>query len=238
MIRKVYKIKPALLVLSLTLVFPVSGKVFRLFGGGDGGADTFHNGSLPWSKVYVTQMTVNGRPAKMRIYSARYSEPVVDQLKTRFEELGARVQVSRSEQGANGRAVFTDHALGFMVLKPPEEPTQQIFIYEPTGEAGKAAKPPIPEYNRATVRTTISDDETGTYLATLDTTSSATESHAFYAKALQAQGWTIVAPALVKNGTLSGMAVYEKKSKVCYVQTTDRTDGANMITLLVKGGTL
>ncbi|QBG48017.1 hypothetical protein EGM51_11640 [Verrucomicrobia bacterium S94] len=212
--------------------------MFRLFGGGAADGDRFHNGSLPWDKAYVTEMTVNGRPAVMRIYSARFSEPVVHQLKSRFEQMGAQVQVQENENGATGRAVFPDQSVGFLVLKPPQQPTQQIFVYEPTGERGTSVKSPVPEYRRAKVRTTISDDKTGTYLATLETTSSATETHVFYAGALQGAGWKMISPALIKNGTVSGMAVYEKKSRVCYVQATDRMDGVNTITILVKGGAL
>jgi hypothetical protein len=219
------------------ITFPVSGKVFRLFGGGEGN-DSFLNGSLPWDYAYETQMTVSGRPATMRVYSARFSEPVVQQLKSRFEQLGATVEINPSEMGATGRAIFPDQTISFLILKPPQEPTQQIFIYEPTGEQQRAEKMPVPDFNRATIRSVITDDETGTYLATLDTSASSTEAHSFYGKALQAEGWKMVAPGLIKNGRISGMAVYEKNSKVCYVQAVDRVDGPNMITLLVKGGTL
>ena len=97
---------------------------------------------------------------------------------------------------------------------------------------------PVPEFNRAKVRNTITDDETGTYSATLETSASCTEVHSFYAGALQAEGWEMVAPALVKDGRISGMAVYQKKRKICYVQAVDRVGGLNLITLLVKGGAL
>lgn len=225
-----------LLSVSLLLVFPVSGKVFRLFGGG--GEDAFQNGSLPWDTAYQTEMTVNGRPAVVSVYSARHSEPAVNQLKSRFEQLGATVQLARSDGGASGRAVWPDRSVGFLVVKPPKEPAQQIFIYEPTGRQERAAKMPVPEFNRAKVRNTITDDETGTYLATLQTAASCTEVHSFYAGALQAEGWEIVAPALIKDGRVSGMAVYQKKRKICYVQAVDRVGGLNLITLLVKGGAL
>jgi hypothetical protein len=221
---------------SMLLAVPASGKVFRLFGGGT--QDAFQNGSLPWDTAYVTTMSVNGRPANVKVYSARYSEPVVEQLKSRFEQLGAKVQMGSTSEGTTGRAVWPDHTIGFLVLKPPLEPTQQILIYEPVGKQERPAKLPVPEFNRATIRSTVTDDETGTFLATLNTSASCTEVHSFYAGALQAEGWKLVAPALVKNGRISGMAVYEKKSKVCYVQAVDRIDGPNMITLLVKGGTL
>jgi len=215
---------------------PLSAKVFRLFGAG--GQDAFQNGSLPWDAAYKTEMTVNGRPAVVKIYSARQTEPVINQLKTRFEELGATVQVARSPDGATGRAVWPDRTVGFLVMKPPKEPVQQIFIYEPTGKQGRPAELPVPDYNRATVRTTISDDVTGTYMATLETSASATEAHTFYAGAMPATGWEMVAPALVKNGRISGMAVYQKKSKICYIQVADRINSASTITLLVKDGTL
>lgn len=225
-----------LLSISALVVFPVSGKVFRLFG--SGGEDAFQNGSLPWDTAYKTEMTVNGRPATVNVYSARHSEPVVKQLKSRFEQLGATVQVARNENGASGRAVWADRTVGFLVVKPPTEPVQQIFIYEPTGQQGRAAAMPVPEFSRAKVRSTITDDETGTYTATLQTAASCTEVHTFYAGALQAEGWEMVAPALVKDGRISGMAVYQKKRKICYVQAVDRVGGLNLITLLVKGGAL
>ncbi|MDF7801611.1 hypothetical protein P4C99_19190 [Pontiellaceae bacterium B1224] len=225
-----------LLSISFLLVFPVSGKVFRLFGGA--GEDAFQDGTLPWDTAYRTEMSVNGRPAVVTVYSARYSEPVVNQLKKRFEQLGATVQLVQSGDGATGRAAWPDRTAGFMVVKPPQEPVQQIFIYEPTGKQERAAEMPVPDFNRAKVRNTITDDDTGTYLATLQTSASCTEVHSFYASALQAEGWEMVAPALVKNGRISGMAVYQKKQKICYVQAVDRVGGLNLITLLVKGGAL
>lgn len=232
---KVWK-SALLLSAAFFMTFPVSGKVYRLFGGG--GEDGFQNGSLPWDTAYKTEMTVNGRPAVVSVYSARHSEPVINQLKDRFEQLGATVQLARSGDGASGRAVWPDRSVGFLVVKPPKEPVQQIFIYEPTGKQGRAANMPVPEFSRAKVRNTITDDDTGTYMATLQTTASCTEVHTFYAGALQADGWEIVAPALIKDGRVSGMAVYQKKQKVCYVQAVDRVGGLNLITLLVKGGTL
>lgn len=223
--------------LSIAGLLPVSGKVFRLFG--TGGRDVFNNGSLPWEHAYQTRMTVNGKPSTVHMYSARYSEPVVEQLKQRFAELGATVQVARSEEGATGVARWPDQTASFIVLAQPGEPSQQIFIYQP--EPGAVAKPatlPVPDNPRSRVLTTVSDDDTGTFLATLETSASATETHAFYARALPGAGWQLVAPALVKDGTISGMAVYQRKKQICYVQATDRMDGLNMITLLVKAGTL
>ena len=225
-----------LLIATCLLTIPASGKVFRLFG--SGAEDGFQNGSLPWDTAYKTEMSVNGRPATVKVYSARHSEPVVNQLKHRFEQLGAKVQVSRSTEGATGRAVWPDRVVSFIVMKPPQQPVQQIVIYEPTGKQKRPARLPLPDYSRATVRSTITDDETGTYLATLETSASCTEAHVFYAEALQGEGWKLVAPALIREGTVRGMAVYEKKSKICYVQSVDQVGKPNTITLLVKGGAL
>jgi hypothetical protein len=221
----------------LSVLPSASAKVFRLFNGG--AHDAFQNGSLPWDSAYQTKMTVNGRSAIVKIYAARFSEPVVEQLKRRFEDLGAKVMIARSEQGATGTARWPDRSAGFIVISPAGEPLQQIVVYEPESEKkGSPAKLPIPDFHRATVRTTISDDKTGTFFGTLETSASATETHAFYARALQAEGWKMVAPAMVSDGTISGMAVYQKKKKICYVQAVDRMGGSNTITLLVKGGAL
>jgi hypothetical protein len=219
------------------IILPASGKVFRLFGGSDG--DAFQNGSLPWDSAYRTQMTVNGRKATVKIYAARYTEPVEEQLKRRFEDLGAQVLMARSESGATGTAKWPDRSVGFIVMSPPGEPLQQIVIYEPEpGTKGVPGRLPVPAYPQGKVVNVISDDDTGTLYATLESSASATDAHSFYARELPAQGWSMVAPAMVRHGTISGMAVYQKKKKICYVQATDRVGGLNMITLLVKGGAL
>jgi hypothetical protein len=225
------------LVAAAMLVAPAAqAKVFRR---GGAAPDELNNGSLPWENAYRANMTVNGRPARMHIYSARFSEPVVEQLKARFQSLGATVRVAGSRDGATGTAVWPDREASFIVLAPHDQPRQTIMVYFP--EAGKKTGKvvfPVPEFKRGKTLTTISDDDTNTFLATIETPVSATEAHSFYAGALQGEGWTLAAPALVDNGTISGMAVYQKKERVCYVQATDRMAGLNMVTLLVKGGTL
>ncbi len=224
-------------ILIAAIAVPVSGKVFRLFGGTD--PEVFLNGTLPWDHAYRTQMTVNGRQATVNMYAARYSEPVVEQLKNRFEEMGAKVQVARSEHGATGRAVWPDRVIGFIVMSPPSEPMHQVFIYEPeSGDRSAPARFPVPEYRNGTTRTTISDDDTKTFMAIAETYDSSTDIHSFYSRELQGSGWSLVAPATARNGTIGGMAVYMKGSQVCYVQSTDKPGQPNMVTLLVKGGRL
>ncbi|MCF7849210.1 MAG: hypothetical protein K9M45_10185 [Kiritimatiellales bacterium] len=221
----------------LILVAPGSAKVFRWLG--PGGNDELNNGSLPWESAYQTKMTVNGRKSIVKLYSARHSEPVVDQLKARFEAMGAKVTVARSSGGATGVARWPDRNAGFLIISPPGEPVQQIIVYQPEpGSFAKQVSFPVPEYQRGRVLSTLSDDQNGTFLATIETTDSATEVHSFYAGSLIGNGWEMAAPALVKNGTISGMAVYTKKKEVCYVQAADRPGKPNIITLLVKGGAI
>lgn len=211
-------------------------KVFRGMGSAP---DELSNGSLPWENAIRTKMTVNGHSAMMHIYSARYTEPVVEQLRARFEALGAKVVILRSPDGATGTAKWPDREARFLVLAPQAEPRKTIIVYyTQPGETPRKVRLPVPEYVRGKILTTISDDDTGTFLATLQTTDSATDIHAFYARTLQAKGWAMVAPATVHNGTIRGMATYQKKKKICYVQAAERPGELNMITLLVKGGAL
>lgn len=215
---------------------PALAKVFRW---GGRAPEELNNGSLPWDNAYKASMTVNGRKALLWIYSARHSEPVAEQLRSRFQALGAEVEMCSSEHGVTGKAKWPDREASFFTLSPPQEPTQQIFVYYPEpGSVPKEVRFPVPEYMRGKVLTTISDDDTSTFFATIETSDSATEIHSFYARELSAKGWAMVAPARVANGTVSGMAAYQKKSKVCYVQAVDRMGRPNMITLLVKGGAL
>lgn len=211
-------------------------KVFRGLGPAP---DELTHGTLPWENATRTKMTVNGRPAMMHVYSARYTEPVVEQLRARFEALGAKVMILRSRDGATGTAKWPDREARFLVLAPHTEPRKTIIVYyTQPGQKPVEVRFPVPEYVRGKIATTISDDDTGTFLATIQTPDSATQIHDFYARALPADGWQMVVPATVHNGTIRGLAAYQKKKKICYVQATDRPGELNMITLLVKRGAL
>ena len=65
---------------------PVYGRVFQVVGQVPGQLNTV---GLPWDSAYQTTMTVNGRKRLVHVYSARYTEPVVEQLKNQFELQGA-----------------------------------------------------------------------------------------------------------------------------------------------------
>jgi hypothetical protein len=214
----------------------VHAKVFRW---GQKAPDELNNGSLPWDNAYRVNMTVNGKPTRMHVYSARHSEPVLHQLTTRFEALGARVRATRSQDGATGVAQWPDRSASFIILSPDNEPNQTVMVYFPDPDARvEQVTFPVPEYTRAKRVTTISDDDTATFMATSETSDSATEIHDYYLRSMKGDGWELRSPALVKNGTVSGMAVYQKGKKICYVQAVDRQGRPNMVTLLVKGGAL
>jgi hypothetical protein len=42
----------------------------------------------------------------------------------------------------------------------------------------------------------------------------------------------------VSHGTIRGLATYQKKNRICFIQASKRKGGLNMITVLVKKGTL
>ena len=228
-----------LLILCSAAVLAAGISPAKVFRGLGPAPDELNNGTLPWENATRTQMTVNGRPATMHVYSARYTEPVVEQLRARFEALGAKVMILRSRDGATGTAKWPDREARFLVLAPHTEPRKTIIVYyTQPGQKPVKVRFPVPEYVRGKIATTISDDDTGTFMATIQTADPATDIHTFYACALQADGWQMVVPASVHNGTIRGMAAYQKKKKICYVQATDRPGELNMITLLVKRGVL
>jgi len=226
-------------VCAIAVVLAAPSLQAKVFRGSRPAPDELNNGSLPWETATRTRMTVNGRPAMMHVYSARHTEPVVEQLRARFEALGAKVLILRSPDGATGTAKWPDREARFLVLAPHTEPRKTIIVYYPQpSKPPRKVRFPVPEYVRGKVATTIIDDDTGTFLATIQTADSATDIHTFYARSLLADGWKMVVPATVHNGTVRGMAAYQKKKKICYVQATDRPGELNMITLLVKRGAL
>lgn len=228
----------ALALLMCAAVPPAAAKVFRFLGPSK--VPELNDGRFGWDSAYKTRMTVNGQPSDVRIYSARYSTPVLDQLKTRFEELGAEVELLQGPGGATGKAVWPDgKEARVLVLSPESEPRHLMFVFYPEpGAKPAAAQFPVPRYQGGDVEYTVSNDETGTFFAQLSTMADATEVHSFYAASLAAEGWKLIMPALVRDGTISGMAVYEKGKDVCYVQAVNRPGRSNAVTLLVKGGKL
>lgn len=239
MMRGTFHFRRGLLAACIIAGFTAASLQAKVFRGLGPAPDELNNGNLPWETASRTKMTVNGKSAMVHIYSARYTEPVVEQLRGRFEALGAKVTVMASRDGATGVAKWPDREARFIVLAPHSEPRKHIIVYYTKPDAvSKKVRFPVPEYARGKTRTTISDDDSGTFLATIDTSDSATDIHTFYAQALQGSGWKMVVPATVNNGTVQGMAAYQKKKKICYVQAVDRLGEPNMITLLVKGGSL
>jgi hypothetical protein len=215
------------------MLSPVSGRVFRVTGGVAGQLNTV---GLPWDSAYQTTMTVNGRKRLVHVYSARYTEPVVEQLKNQFEFQGAEVSLWPTPSGATGIAKWPDHEARFIVLSPKSQPNHIIFVFYPEeGAAQEVPRFPVPVYERGQVKNTVMDDDTGVFMATIETPDSSTQIHSFYQNVLSGSGWNLVLPANVKNGTVSGMAIYQKKKKICYVQATHHSGASNILTLLVKG---
>lgn len=239
------KMKPSKLLLwagagicGIILVTVVSAEVFRTNPVG-ASALKLNNGVYRWENAYTTTMTVNGRKSDVELYSVHIAEPVLAQLKDRFEQMGASVSITPGPDGATGIARWPAREARFLVLSPPEIDRQLVFVFYP--ELGTVPNPvnfPVPKYRDAAVFQTISDDESGMFLATLSTMDEAAGVHRFYAEQMAAEGWIQMAAAPAINGAPSGMAVYVRGTEVCYVQAVDRLGRDNMITLLVKGGKL
>ena len=129
--------------------------------------------------------------------------------------------------------------MGLSRLSPASEPRHLIFVFEPElGSSPEGVRLPVPTPPGGEVEFTASNDETKTFFATIATLADSTVSHTFYASALSAEGWTMLTPAVVRDGSVSGMAIYQKGKKVCYVQAVNRPGRSNAVTLLVKGGKL
>lgn len=213
-----------------------SGRVWRVIGDRHGRLNVT---GLPWATAYKTEMTISGVKNEVVVYSARYTQSVVDQLKNQFELQGARVTLRKTNDGATGIASWADCEARFLVLSPVSQPTHTIFIFYP--ESGKADCPaslPFPFYKNGEVVQSVSDDKSETYLVMIKTNDSSTDVHSYYAKTLLSEGWSLVVPARVADGSIRGMATYQKKNRICYVQSRDRVGQKNLITLLVKVGTL
>ncbi len=229
--------KSILLVLLLGSLVPgVSpGRVFRSAGVRGGQLNT---AGLPWEFAYHTTMSVNGRRNAVYVYSARFHEPVEEQLKSQFERQGATVVLHRTPDGATGLAKWPDREARILVLSPDSQPNQMVFLFYPEALRSGETHFPIPEYPGAKMGSTTLDEETKTFCATLETTDSIEQIHTFYAGVLAANGWSPALPWNRSGEALSRMALFHKHEKMCCILATNKPDGFRRVTVLVKGGGL
>jgi hypothetical protein len=225
-----------LFVLFLCCSLAVNGRVFRAIGVRDGRLNT---AGLPWEFAYHTTMNVNGRRNAVQVYSARFNESVLDQLRNRFEAQGATVTLQQSPDSAVGVAKGGGHEARFLVLSADSQPNQMIFLFYP--EAGKAAeqpRSPVPDYPRGVTSNTVLNEDTNATCSTLQTEDSAEQVHAYYAGVLGGSGWKVLIPPRVTGVSSGGMAIYQKRNQVCCVLAKNRPGSLNQVTVLVKGGGL
>lgn len=223
--------KSILLALLVAALVPwaVNGRVFRAAGVRAGQLNT---AGLPLELAYRTTMEVNGRRTEVHAYSARFNEPVVEQLRDQFERQGFKVTFRQTADGAFGVAKGDGRETRILVLSPGSQPNQMVFLFYP--EVGRSGKTrfPIPGYPGGKMGNTVLNEDTDTICATLETMDSAGQVHAFYAGVLAANGWT---PAIPRAG---GMAIFRKRDQICCILAKGRPGEPNRVTLLVKGGGL
>jgi len=221
------------------LLFGAFGAEARVWRGLNSKDPLLSDGTLHWTVARRTKFTRNGKPLEMNLYTVRYTEPAVNQLKSRFEALGAKVVVVRGRDGVTGVARWPNKKARFIVLTPRNDPLKYIIVtWSHPKKKSKKVRLSIPTYPRGKKPSTISDNGTHTVVISQQTTDSPSEIHSFYARKLTALGWKMVVPAIVSHGTIRGLATYQKKNRICFIQASKRKGGLNMITVLVKKGTL
>ncbi len=220
--------KPILLAL-LVGILAADGRVFRALGVRAGQLNT---AGLPLEFAYRTTMAVDGRRTEVHVYSARFNEPVVEQLRDQFEQQGFKAVFQETADGAFGVAKGDGREARILVLSPDSQPNQMVFLFYPeVGNSGKS-RFPIPGYPGGKMGRTVLDEDTHTICTTLETMDSAEQVHSFYAGVLAANGWK---PTIPRAG---GMAVFRKRNQVCCILAKGRPGEPNRVTLLVKGGGL
>jgi hypothetical protein len=233
---------PSSIVVSvLLLVFgcvasTVQASVFRLDGKAWSG--WMPTGGLPWEKAYETDMVVDGKTVSLHLYSARYSEPVLEQLKSALAAVGAEMAFSTTQTGISGIAHKGDYELRVLVASPAGEPRHLVFLTYANPAEARPMKEPVPRYPNSRKLTATQNLSTGTDYLSLTTTDTAYQLHDFYEQKLLADGWNrVTPPAHIREGA-TGMVVYQRKDKVCYIQVRQNKGLSSTLTILVKKGTM
>ncbi len=215
------------------LILPSSpGRVFRANGVRKGQLNT---AGLPWELAYRTTMAVNGRRNSVHVYSARFHEPVAEQLKSQFQRQGAKVVLHRTAESTVGVATWPDREARVLILSPDSQPNQMVFLFYPeVRDAGKT-RLPIPEYPGGKMGNMAHNEETNTLCATLETTDPIEQVISFYTGVLTADGWYPALPQTRSRDAVSKLTIFHKRNKMCCILAKNGPDGLNRITLLVKG---
>ncbi len=215
-------------LLSGLLPWMAQARVFRLGGDTHG---RLNAAGLPWEKAYETQMNVNGRRNNVVVYSARYSEPVVEQLVAQFNRQGATVQVGKNPGGgALGVAQWEGGEARILVLTPENEPNNLVFLFYPEEGRSRTPKSPIPDYPRGTVTGTVANEDTKALCTTLTTLDSGMQVQRHYAEALAREGWIPMLPMRMS----SGMTLYHKGERTCCILAKEGNNGETLVTVLVR----
>lgn len=219
-----------LLVCSLCLVAGAS--VFKVVG--RNWNNWVPTGSLPWEKAYQTAMVVNGKRVDLHVYATRYNQPASLQLKGVLESIGAQVKSNSSED--SGVATLNDYEVKYLVSSPPSSPSKYIFLSYSDPRTATSPDFPLPLYPNGQVLSTVSDLHTKTEYASLRTTATSTEVHEYYRQALTSDGWAQMKPCHVDAGESKGMAIYQRRGQICFIDIVPGKNISSTVTILVEKG--
>lgn len=193
---------------------------------------------LPWEKAYETEMVVNGQRRIMHLYCARYSEPVLAQLKDRLNAVGARMEYTQTDSGFSGVARKGEFEVRVLVSASKDVPQQFVFLTYPAPHGHKDIADPVEPYPHSERLSSVANLRTGTTYLSLKTFDPPYLVHEFYERVLLAGGWKGMTPPMAERSHAETMSVFQRNNKVCHIQVR-QTDGvSSTILILVKKGAL
>ncbi len=222
--------KPIGFVLLLVVLIPwgATGRVYEVVGDTHGRLNAV---GLPWEPAYKTTMSINGQRNDVEVYSARWNEPVVEQLAAQFKLQGATVRIGKGpDGGAIGMAQWDGGKARILVVPAVDQANQMIFLFYPAKGAAQQAHSPIPEYPRGTTLKTVVNEDSKTFCASLETPDSAERVVRYYVEELSRDGWSPMLPLPLSGG----MLYFHRREQTCCVLANEGNNGATTVTVLVK----
>lgn len=191
---------------------------------------------LPWDKAYETEMVVDEQRLQLHLYSARYTEPVVEQLKNRLAAAGATMEYTATADGMTGFGRKGELEVRVLVSSSETEPRHLIFLSYRNPNHRRPIKDPVALYPHAKKVSSVANLGTGTVYLSLRTQDTPMQVQEFYERTLAAAGWVRMTPAMAEKGGATGMAVFQRKKKVCFIQVRQERGISASISILVKKG--
>lgn len=226
----------------LSVIIPVTGKVFwrRGFGHGISALEKIPG----WERVYQAPVRINQGSGKVQIIGCRENPgQAMNKLRNIFKAEDNQAVFRQNKSSGWGIIHAGNRVIRVLVLDPGTGKKTIVFILtQSLLEYKKSIEPPeehqmndIFVYPDSSVQSFIMDETSRTSMEISKAHGIPSEIHSFFTRTLAGHGYRLMSPYAEPIGTIAFTAVYQKRFDIycLYVRNSDCA-GESVITILHK----